>query len=158
MTLHKQPNSRMCFVCGVENHAGLHVKFYDDGKEKVFVEHVIADHHQGYPGVAHGGIVASILDEVGGRVVMINNPQRLFMTMKLEIKYRAPVPTGQRIKAIGWAVKDRGKVVTAHAEILLPDDTLLAEAELMLAEPPDNVFSFSVAEAKHLGWKVYEDD
>lgn len=147
----------MCFVCGLENHAGLHVKFYDDGKEKVFVEHVIADHHQGYPGVAHGGIVASIMDEVGGRVVMIKNPNRLFMTMKLEIKYRAPVPTGKLIKAMGWVVKDKGKIVTAHAEIRLPDETLLAEAELMLAEPPDTVFNFSAEDAERLGWKVYED-
>lgn len=145
----------MCFVCGVANHAGLHVKFYDDGKEKVFVEHIIADHHQGYPGVAHGGIVAAILDEVGGRVVMIKNPMRLFMTMKLEVKYRAAVPVGKPIKAVGWLIKDKGKLATAHAEIRLPDDTVLAEAELLLTEPPDTVFTIS--DADQLGWKVYDD-
>ena len=26
----KQPNSRMCFVCGIENPIGLKLKFYTD--------------------------------------------------------------------------------------------------------------------------------
>jgi len=70
----KQPNSRMCFACGLENPAGLHLHFYDNGVDEVAAEFTIQPDHQGYPGVAHGGVVAAILDELGGRTVMIGNP------------------------------------------------------------------------------------
>jgi hypothetical protein len=46
-------------------------------------------------------------------------------------------------------------MATAHAEIRLPDDTVLAEAELLLTEPPHTVFT--VSDADQLGWKVYDD-
>lgn len=151
----KQPNSRMCFACGLENPAGLHLHFYDDGHETVTSEFVIAEHHQGYPSVAQGGIVAAILDEVGGRTVMIGNPNRFFFTAKLEVKYRQPVPTGVRLRAQGTLLKLKERLATAHAEIHAPTGEVLAEAELVLSNVPAGVLN--IAEADQLGWRVYPD-
>ena len=102
----------MCFVCGLENPAGLCLHFYDDGKETVWSDFVIAPAHQGFPGVVHGGICAAILDEVGCRSMMIGAPDRFGMTAKMELRYRQPVPQGVPLKAIGRLVKDRGRLVT----------------------------------------------
>lgn len=151
----KQPNSRMCFACGLENPAGLHLHFYDDGRETVTSEFVIAEHHQGYPGVAQGGIVAAILDEVGGRTVMIGNPNRFFFTAKLEVKYRQPVPTGVRLRAVGRLLRLKERLATAHAEIQAPSGEVLAEAELVLSNVPAG--TLNLAEADQLGWRVYPD-
>jgi acyl-coenzyme A thioesterase PaaI-like protein len=65
-------NSAYCFTCGLENPSGLRLRFYDNGKDQVFTQFIIDSQHTGYPGMAHGGIVAAILDEVGGRTVMIS--------------------------------------------------------------------------------------
>src|SRR6185503_12398335 len=117
---------------GLENLVGLQLRFYDDGVAQVTTDFTIADHHQGYPGIAQGGIVAAILDEIGGRTVMIGDPLRLFMTMKLEVKYRQPVPTGQPLHGIGKILQLKSKRATAHAEIQNSAGEVLAEADLLL--------------------------
>ncbi len=157
-----QPNSRMCFACGVENPAGLHLRFYDDGLDEVTADFTIADHHQGYPGIAQGGIVAAILDELGGRTMMIGDPMRLFMTMKLEIKYRQPVPTGQPLRGVGKLLQLKSKRATARAEIRNSAEEVLllsksmAEAELLLSDVPPGVYNFS--DTDRLGWRVYDTE
>ena len=148
-----QPNSRMCFACGLENSAGLHLRFYDDGVDEVTSDFTIADQHQGYPGIAQGGIVAAILDEVGGRTVMIGDHLRLFMTMKLEVKYRQPVPTGQPLRGVGKLLQLKSKRATAHAEIRNYAGEVLAEADLLLSDVPHEIFNLT--DADRLGWRVY---
>ena len=61
----RQPGSASCFVCGTDNPHGLGAVFYDDG-EKVWTELTPALHHQGWPGVLHGGIISAVLDETIG--------------------------------------------------------------------------------------------
>ena len=65
----------MCFVCGVQNPVGLLQTFYEDHEsdpKQVCAEVMIPDRFQGYPGVAHGGVLAAILDELAGRAVLID--------------------------------------------------------------------------------------
>lgn len=151
----KQPNSRMCFACGLENPVGLRLHFYDDGQTTVTTDFVIADQHQGYPGVAQGGIVAAILDEAGGRTVMIGDPGRLFVTVKMEVRYRRPVPTGVPLRAVGRLVRLKSRLASARAEIRSPAGEVLAEAELVLANAPEDFLQLE--EADRLGWRVYPD-
>lgn len=151
--INKQPNSHMCFVCGLQNPFGLHLPFYDDGKDTVTSEFVIQPNHQGYPGVAHGGIVAAILDEVGGRTVMIADPQRFFVTAKFEIKYRQPVPVEQPLRGVGRLLKINTRLARAQAEVQNAAGTTLAEADLTLVNAPAGMFDAS--EADRLGWRVY---
>ena len=91
----KQPNSKMCFICGLENPIGLHLHIYETEPGVIESKYIAPDHFQGYPGVLHGGIVAAILDEISGRAHMgdAENPRFMF-TGKLEIKYRKNVPVG----------------------------------------------------------------
>jgi uncharacterized protein (TIGR00369 family) len=152
--MNRQPNSRLCFACGLENPVGLHLHFYDNGQDEVMADFTVAPDHQGYPGVVHGGVVAAILDEIGGRTVMIGNHLRFFMTAKLEIRYRQPVPVGTPLRAVGRIVKLKERLATAHAEIQSAEGDVLAEAELVLSNVPEGVFTPS--QADRLGWRVYE--
>ena len=153
----RQPNSRHCFVCGLENPLGLKLRFCDNGKDEVRAAFTVPDDYQGYPGVVHGGVVAGMLDEAAGRVVMIDDPHRFFMTGKMEIKYRQPVPTGQPLMLVGRLVRDRGRIVQAHGEVCLPDGSVGAEADLTLFELPEE-YAPDDADWEALGWKVYPDD
>ncbi len=152
--LNQQPNSKMCFVCGLENPSGLRLRFYDNGKDEVAADFTVQPNHQGYPDVVHGGIVAAILDEAGGRTVMAGDPLRFFMTAKIEIRYRRPVPVGRPLKAVGRLVKLRDRLATATAEIRSAAGDVLAEADLVLTMPPDGLLN--TADAERLGWRVYE--
>ena len=150
--IHKQPNASMCFVCGRDNPVGLRMSFYDDGAGMVMSKVTPASHFEGYPGVLHGGIVATILDEVVGRVAMVKDHHHFMMTMKLLSKYRHPVPTGSELTAIGRAVRIGGRIGKAEGEIVLSDGTIACEAELTLADMPQELASKQRLE--DIGWRV----
>ncbi len=152
--MEKQANSRLCFVCGLENPVGLHLNFYKTGPGEVTVNFTPSEHYQGYPGVLHGGIVASILDEAAGRAHMGIFPPRFMFTAKLEVKYRKNIPIGKPLKIVGKAGKDRGRMAEGWSGIYNQEGELLAEANALLVDvpnPPDP------SELEESGWKVYPD-
>jgi hypothetical protein len=61
--MEKQPNSRMCFVCGIDNPIGLHLHFYTDDEGHYIGRLGPRLEHQGYPGHLGGGIISALLDE-----------------------------------------------------------------------------------------------
>jgi acyl-coenzyme A thioesterase PaaI-like protein len=151
----KQASARTCFVCGVENPVGLHLKFYQTAPGEVSVDFTPPEHYQGYPGVLHGGIAATMLDETAGRALMGIFPPRFMFTAKLEVKYRKNIPVGQPIKIVGKAGKERGRIAESWSGIYNAEGELLAEATALLADipnPPDP------NELEGSDWKVYPDD
>ena len=152
-----QPSSRHCFVCGVENPLGLHLKFYEIGPGEVEAEYVIAEDYQGYPGVAHGGVVAAMLDEGAGRSIMgeMDEPRFMF-TARLNITYRKNVPVGQRIKLVGKAGESRGRTAKASSAIYDLEGNVLAEADALLINVPEQVVNS--VDLDKLGWKVYPEE
>ncbi|NOY98169.1 MAG: PaaI family thioesterase [Chloroflexi bacterium] len=152
----KQPNSKMCFVCGLENPVGLHLHFYETAPGVVETTYTAPAHFQGYPGVLHGGIAATILDETAGRAHMGGDPPRFMYTAKLEIKYRRNVPVGVPLKIVGKAGKDRGRMAEGWAGIYDPDGNLLVEANALLVNVPREIFEGIDPAA--LGWQVYPDN
>lgn len=152
----KQPNSRHCFICGLENPVGLKLKIYEIEKGMIETTFIAPDHFQGYPGVLHGGIVASILDEISGRALM-GDPEspRFMFTGKLEVKYRKNVPIGKPLHIIGKAINNKGRMATGWAGIYNENDELLAEATTLLIDVPKEILSNT--EVDDLGWKVYPD-
>jgi uncharacterized protein (TIGR00369 family) len=153
----KQPNSRDCFVCGVDNEHGLHLQFYQNEPGVVEVTYTVPEHFQGYDGIVHGGIVATLVDEVLGRVHMGSDPEhpRFMYTAKLTITYRKPVPTGEEIRIVGQAKKSRRRTATSTAQIYGPEGDVLVEAEALLVDLPSEKLEGVDLEA--LGWKVYPD-
>jgi acyl-coenzyme A thioesterase PaaI-like protein len=154
----KQPNSRMCFICGIENPVGLHLHIYETAPGTVESMYLAPEHFQGYPGVLHGGIVGAILDELSARSLMGSDPMapRFMFTAKLEIKYRRNVPIGKLLRIVGNAAKSRSNSAEAWAGIYdAATGELLAEANALLINVPAD--QFNVSDLERLGWKVYPD-
>ncbi len=151
---HKQPGSKSCFVCGRENPVGLLMDFYTSEPGHCRTEISIPKEYEGYPGVVHGGIVAAILDETGGRAHM-TEPTIFMVTAQLNVRYRKPVPSGSRLEVIGIAGERRGKVSHAHSEIRGEKGEVLAEAELVLVDIPEE--QIEAVDPEKLGWRVYPD-
>ncbi|MFC1996376.1 PaaI family thioesterase [Chloroflexota bacterium] len=151
-----QPNSRNCFVCGLENEYGLHLRFYETVDGEVIVETTVPDHFQGYPGIVHGGIVASLVDEALGRVHMgsADNPRFMF-TAKISVSYRKPVPTQEPLRIVAQALKNKRRTATSVCSIYGPDNELLVEANAVLINVPDEMLAN--ADLETLGWKVYPE-
>jgi acyl-coenzyme A thioesterase PaaI-like protein len=156
MAKNKQPNSRMCFICGLENPVGLKLTIYEIEPGLIETTFTAPEHFQGYPGVLHGGIVASILDEISGRAQMGDPEKPRFMfTARLEVKYRKNVPIGIPLRIVGKAGKSRTRTAEGWAGIYDPEGNLLAEAGSLLVEVPSEMLD--KANLDELGWKVYPD-
>jgi acyl-CoA thioesterase FadM len=74
------------------------------------------------------------------------------MSVKMEIKYRHPVPTGEKLQLVGRIVRLRGRLGKATGEVILPDDTLAVESALTLANVPAEMLANADLEA--LGWRI----
>jgi acyl-coenzyme A thioesterase PaaI-like protein len=152
----KQPGSKHCFICGRENPVGLKMTFHTIAPGRARTKVQVPAQFEGYPGVVHGGIVAAILDETGGRAHM-TEPTRFMYTAQLNVRYRKPVPIDTLLVAEGTAGERRGRVAKAHAELMVDGGgEVLAEAELVLVDIPESEISDLDPEA--LGWQVYPDE
>lgn len=151
-----QNTSRMCFICGRDNPVGLHLHFYEDAASGQLVAPVtLSDEYQSYPGVAHGGILATILDEVSGRALNVGQEDEQFwVTAKLEMRYRKPTPTGVPLTAVGWVTRRRERTAEVAGEIRLPDGTVTAEVQALVICPPPDVLAGWEAEKPY--WRQDE--
>ena len=62
----------------------------------------------GYAGVLHGGILASLLDEVMIKAVLKDDI--LAVTASMEIKFKKPIMVGQKIKLVGRVTAHKGRI------------------------------------------------
>jgi uncharacterized protein (TIGR00369 family) len=126
----QQHISKNCLVCGIENDFGLHTKFYETKEKELVAIFTPHDKLQSYPGVLHGGISATILDETIGRAIMMHYGQESFgVTIELNVKYKKPVPLGVELKAIGRITNDKGRIFEGTGELLLPNGEVAVSAE-----------------------------
>ncbi len=148
-----QQNSLHCFACGLDNGFGLKMRFFIARPGVVVTRYRIPRHFQGYPGMAHGGVVATMLDELVGRAIMSQDEGRFRVTARLEVRYRRPIPVEVPLDLKGEVVKVHGRLGKARAELRLPDGTLAAEAQATLVDLPQPLAP--PAELEALGWRVY---
>lgn len=85
------PHHPQCVGCGPDNPHGHHLRAWRDG-EAVRARHVFDERHVGAPGIAHGGAVATVLDDLFGFLLYVVGD--LAVTRHLEVGYRAPVLLG----------------------------------------------------------------
>lgn len=142
----------MCFGCGVFNPIGLQLRFFDEGPGVCRAELMLDERYQGFPGIAHGGIVATILDEAMFRAPLSGDHNRFMMTGKLEVRYRQPTPLHQPLIAQGRLLHDRRRVTKVASELRLTDGTILAEATAILTAISAEVLPETLASA---GWQIY---
>lgn len=93
-----------CFGCSPDNPSGLHMRFFEEGEE-VVSEWNPAEHFQGYHNVLHGGIQATLMDEIASWVVYVRLKTAGF-TSRADIRYRKAVYVNQgpltlRAKSVG---------------------------------------------------------
>ena len=122
--------SKRCLVCGTENQFGLKTRFFETEEREVIALFTPREEHQSYPGIAHGGVSAALLDEVIGRAIMAHYGQDTFgVTVDLQVKYKKPVPLGVELKVIGRVTNDRGRIYEGTGELYLPDGKIAVSAQ-----------------------------
>jgi len=83
---------RNCFACGSNNGMGLGLKFYKHEDGAVFGSFFADPKYEGYSGIIHGGIIATLLDSAMTHCLLMKGIPAL--TGRLSIKYSTPIQPG----------------------------------------------------------------
>ncbi|MCC7479565.1 PaaI family thioesterase [bacterium] len=126
-----------CFACGSRNPLGLQLSFHREG-DMLCTRVVPTAHWQGWENVMHGGIQATILDDL-----MSNYFFRIqgvsVVTAELSTRFKAPVPLDRELVFRAWLTGRRGRVWEAAADCRVhgdPDGRVLSSATGRFLETP----------------------
>ncbi len=103
-----------CFVCGMENSDGLRIHWTVEGLT-TSAEFTPDSKYQGWKGVLHGGIIATLLDEAMTRLVCIVYGNAV--TAEMTVRYVAPAPINQLLTIRGEIIGEKGKIIEMKATI-----------------------------------------
>jgi acyl-coenzyme A thioesterase PaaI-like protein len=126
-----------CFGCGRLNPWGLKLSFYEGPEEsELWAPWTPVREHEGYDGIAHGGIITTVLDEVMAWTAY--RRQIWAVTGRIAVSFRRPVEIGVPTRAIGRIVADRGRILELAGELRRESDgALLAEATGTFVRVPE---------------------
>jgi len=137
----KQQFANRCFGCGPDSEAGLKLKFVFDKHQQRFISRFrLQRRFVGPPAHAHGGIIATILDEAMGKVSKLHN--LIALTSKMEVTYLKPVPLFKPLIVEGWEVEVSGRKHYRAAEIRNREGEVLATSTATFIEiDPHRMFA-----------------
>lgn len=122
-----------CFACGPNNPRGLHLHVCHENGE-TFIDFEADESWQGFGGVVHGGLVATVLDEV--MAWELYGHDDFAVTGRLEVRYHKPVPIHVPLRATATLVEDRDRAKLLRATITDREGTIYARAESLFMRVP----------------------
>jgi uncharacterized protein (TIGR00369 family) len=127
-----------CFACGELNEHGLRLELHTDAGGCT-TRLTLDPRFQGWEGVVHGGILATILDEVMAWSVIGRGTWGV--TARMSIDFRRPVPVGRAIRAEGEVGEANRRIFRTTGRILDEEtgETLAAAEGTYVAAPPDRL-------------------
>lgn len=121
------PHTRSCFVCGEDNPVGLRQRFETDGRA-VRTRFTPGPEHAGFRGVVHGGILATLLDEVMVWACAVQT-RKFGFCAEMTIRFQQPAAPGDALWVEAELVANRrGRVFEAKAEVRNAAGEVLAQA------------------------------
>ena len=120
------PHTSSCFVCGEHNPIGLNQRFESDG-QIVRGRFRPRREHAGFKGVIHGGILATLLDEIMVWACAVRTGKFGFCA-EMTVRYRRPAAPDNDLVLEAELVADRRRVFEAKGVIRNAGGELVAEA------------------------------
>jgi acyl-coenzyme A thioesterase PaaI-like protein len=116
----------LCFGCGQANLFGLQLEVSRSG-EGVEGRFFVKQDHQGPPGYAHGGVVATALDEA--MALLLFDRGTFALTKRLEVDLKAPAPVGTFVRVTARVEEEDERTLRLAAEAATEDGRMLAVAK-----------------------------
>ena len=109
-------DNQRCYVCGKDNPAGLQAGFEVDKNARTITGRFTPrQEHEGWQGIVHGGIVATLLDEAMVKLAAhLGIPA---VSAEITVKFRAPAAPGEELVISGRIVKEANRLIEAEATV-----------------------------------------
>ncbi len=125
VTLNTDLNEGFCFGCGVNNPIGLKLKFTHEG-DTLHATYTPDKYFQGWPGLLHGGLTGTLLDEAMSNVAYSTG--HTCLTATITIRIRQPIPVDGPLSVTARITRQRKKIIETEGKLALADGTVVAEA------------------------------
>jgi uncharacterized protein (TIGR00369 family) len=125
VTLNTDLNEGYCFGCGQNNPIGLKLHFTRDG-DSVSTEFTPDRAHQGWPGLLHGGILGTLLDEAMSNAAYATGSTCL--TASITIRLRQPVEVEAPLVVTARVTRHGRRLIETAGRVCLKDGTVIAES------------------------------
>jgi acyl-coenzyme A thioesterase PaaI-like protein len=124
-----------CFACGTLNEHGMGLVIHVE-PGRAWTDLTYEDRFQGWEGIAHGGILCTILDEVMAWALV--GEDNWGLTARLQVEFKRPVRLGQALHAEGWVSRSRRRLVDAGGKIVdaSTGEVLVTSTGLYVAADP----------------------
>ena len=124
-----------CFACGTQNPHGLHVHFSRTELGEASATWIPGPFHEGWPGIVHGGVIATILDEAMAYALWFNSYRAV--TVRMETRFRRSVAAGEEVIVVARVTDAKrglidaaGRVSTTHGQLVAEATARFMEAEV----------------------------
>ena len=124
-----------CFACGTLNTTGMQLAIHVE-RDRSWTELILDRRFEGWDGIAHGGILCTVLDEVMAWALV--GQDNWGLTARLSVDFRKPASVGQSLLAEGWIVRARRRLVETRGHIVdraTGAELATAEALYLAADP-----------------------
>ncbi|RIV17749.1 PaaI family thioesterase [Alicyclobacillaceae bacterium I2511] len=119
--------SSHCFVCGQENPQGLHIHFSRNGVNGIIAHFQPESWQEGWPGIIHGGLTGTILDEATAYVALFLG--HVSVTAEMNVSYLEPIRIGERLEITAWPTRQTRRIIEVSAQITGPDGVQKARSQ-----------------------------
>ncbi|HKO10925.1 MAG TPA: PaaI family thioesterase [Acidobacteriaceae bacterium] len=121
-----------CFGCGEKNRTGLRLRFFVDDAGAIVCRTRLAGRFAGPPGHAHGGVIATLLDEAMSKANRARGV--LAMTRQMQVEYLRPVPLAIPLTLTARHTSASGRRHHCEAQLADASGHVLARAEAVFVE------------------------
>ena len=130
-TIERTPDYDTCFGCGKDNADGLRMTFEELAPGEVECHYRTPDHYRGPEGVIHGGIQATLLDEVLGMAVSsaLGEDSSDVVTASFSLRYKRPAPTEAEVVLRAHYGRAEGRSHFVTGELLDTEGNVCTTAE-----------------------------
>jgi acyl-coenzyme A thioesterase PaaI-like protein len=122
-----------CFLCGKNLPHGLRLQFCVQPDQAIQADYLPEATRQGYRGILHGGVIASLLDSAMTHALFAHGI--VAVTVRLSVRYRHPIRIGVPVMVRGWVVDAKLPVCNVAAEIRQEGRHLAQASGLFMASP-----------------------
>ena len=130
------PQSNSCFACGKSNPLGLNLKFQVHG-ESIETEWIPEPHHTGFANTVHGGLIATVLDEIMAWTCGVIGGSFAY-SVDLQIRYSNPLDPGQRVRGRARIQENRrGRIFLTEGELLVGETKIASATGKYFAVKPE---------------------
>ncbi len=138
-----------CYGCCPTNPIGAHMRFYEEDENNLNGDIVSAwtptQNHQSWLNTLHGGVQATLLDEVCGWVVF-KKLQTSGVTARFELKYK------QAVSTIGGPLLLRARLLTEKHRVAVVAGELMDAEGKVLTTCECTYFTFPADKAQEMGF------